>query len=260
MPGSPRLKEVADPNNFLRGTSPYRVAMKEGSQEYGPTQGGYPQEITEALNATVTSLDGLDGLMDLAVGDDDAEASLSLSRSGAGGGLDRTVNAGRLGSLLVDESSRGMSLEGFNRSSKQPSIAASFLQEKGIRLQSAGSSRAVFSAQSMPELPKFGPSSANALRDRRSGGRGNTTFVAQSGGLSRPAPALLRGRPMALRMVPASLRRAERRNTTTQRPYILAEKMGEGDNLQVSSRWGHQTRQHWSEEIFDPSNVSVSYV
>lgn len=264
MVSSARLKQVADPNNFLRGTSPYRVAVKEGSHE-GPTQ-GYPQEITDALNCTVTSVDSVSALLpDLAQSQPYMNAD-SISEPAVVAGLDTTVNAGRLGSLLVDVADRGMDLFNMNNSKRDTHVfasPASSFASNAHRQQTSkfgahkSDSAAVFASKSMPELPAT--SSASALKARmqrvtRDGSDGTSAF-ARSGELCRPAPALLRGRPMALRMVPSSLRREHLRKQPATRPYSFVA------NVTESQRFASpRTAAHWSEKTFDPSNVSVSYV
>ena len=264
--GSARLKQVADPNNFLRGTSPYRVAVKEASHE-GPTQ-GYPQEITDALNATVTSVSSISAsLPDLAQPQPHAKAELiggNIGRAPVVARLDTTVNAGRLGSLLVDVADRGMNLVHTINSKRDSRIfaapASSFasdVQQKTVRFGQQPDHPAVFNSSSMPDLPTASSASTFKARLRRGsadGFEGSSTF-AGPGELCRPAPALLRGRPMALRMVPASLRRERLRKQPTTRPYSYAANEGGQAHRFASPR----NMAHWSEQTSDPSNVSVSY-
>ncbi len=257
-----QLRQVADPNNFLRGTSPYRVAVKEGSHE-GPTQ-GYPQEITDALNSTVTSVESVtSSLPDLAQSQPHVNAASGIE------GLDTTVNAGRLGSVLVDVADRGMDLFDMNNTKQDTHIfaspASSFAspaqrQQKSTRFGPQSENAGVFASTSMPELPTA--SSASALRARmqrvsRDSSEGTSAF-ARSGELCRPAPALLRGRPMALRMVPSSLRREQLRKQPTTRPYSFV--VNHTNSNQERRFASPRNAAHWSEETFDPSNVSVSYV
>lgn len=269
MSSSTRLKQVADPNDFLRGTSPYRVAMKEGAHE-GPTQ-GYPQEITDALNSTITSVDSISTLPSLAGAQPhvytEAE-SVDSNGSVVVAGLDPTVNAGRLGSLLVDVSDRGMDLLDMKNAEQNSRVfaspASSFgsglsQQDKTSRLGVQQSDQMpVFSSHSMPDLPAT--SSASTLKARRRKGKpdgsaGSSAFASRDE-MCRPAPALLRGRPVALRMVPSSLQRERLRKQPMAHPYSFASNSTGGP----SPRFGVSHKAHWSEKTYEPSSVSVSYV
>jgi hypothetical protein len=273
------------------------VAMKEGTHE-GPTQ-GYPQEITDALNSTVTSVDdsASTSFPDLGLyataggassGDSPAAdgSSMSMARGSKHprAGLDTTVNAGRLGSLLVDVSDRGMNLEPASNSTQRSSgrifasPASTFgagatqqqqqqqqQKQKQKQQRSGGGQQqgSVFSAHSMPDL--LSTSSASILMDRTCSrhikqGDGSQRFAGGHGSsLCRPAPALLRGRPVALRMVPGSLQRERYRKEPTRRPYEFVAGAG-AHQAPLPKRLGDRKVAHWSEQTADPSNVSVSYV
>ena len=127
-------------------------------------------------------------------------------------------------------------------------------------LQQSGPT-AVCASHSMPELPTT--SSASALKARVHKPKADATAFAGRGELCRPAPALLRGRPVALRMVPSSLQRERERKQRSVRPYTFVATGATGRSHRFASprlRASPRNTAHLTEETFDPTHVSVSYV
>ena len=146
----------------------------------------------------------------------------------------------------------------FGADSHQQQKSSRFGLQQG--LQQSGHT-AVYASQSMPELPTA--SSASALKARVHKPIADATAFAGRGELCRPAPALLRGRPVALRMVPSSLQRERARKQRSVRPYTFVATGATGRSHRFASprlRASPRNMAHLTEETFDPTNVSVSYV